>query len=198
MDREQVVKNLNNRGFKTYFCEEKEGVYPIIDSYIKGGESIGFGGSMTMKDLNMQDYLIKKGCTIYGFGYYDGNDMYQKAHVSDWYFSSVNAITEGGDLVNIDGRSNRIGAIVSGPKNVILIASTKKIVGNLHEAVDRIRNVVAPLNAERLNRNTPCRHTGKCSRCYNSDTMCNNTLIMHHPSTGANVILILVDENLGY
>lgn len=198
MDINNVAKALNKRGFQTVVVEDRSKVFSEIDKLIKGGESVGFGGSITMKEIGVQKYLQDKGCTIYGFGFYDGDDMYQKAFMSDWYFSSANAITEDGEIVNIDGRSNRISAIAGGPRQVVIIAGENKIVGGLDDAISRIRNVVAPKNAERLDRNTPCRKTGKCYYCYNKDTMCNNTLIQHHPSTGKDVYVILVKESLGY
>lgn len=198
MQELDVVEALTRRGFDARYVANKEDVLPMVDSIMSNGKSVGFGGSMTMKELGMQQHLIDKGYTVYGFGYYDGEDMYQKAYASDWYFSSANAVTREGELVNIDGRSNRISAIVGGPKQVVIIVGKNKIVPDIHAAIHRIRNEVAPRNAERLDRHTPCRTTGKCHYCYNSDTMCNNTLIQHHPSTGSKMYVIVVGEELGY
>ncbi len=195
---QKAIDNLNKRGFEAIYVEKASEVLTVIDKYISNGRSIGIGGSMTVKELGVQDHLINRDCTIYGFGYYDADDLYQKAHTSDWYISSANAICESGDIVNIDGRSNRIGAIVSGPRNVMIIAGENKVVKDIEAGIYRTRNVAAPKNTVRLNRETPCRYTGKCSNCNSADTICNNTLIQHHPSSGSRVIVILVGESLGY
>lgn len=195
---DDVLKNLSKRGFVTKFVQSKKDAIDEVLKLIPENASVGFGGSVTMKQLGIQDSLIERGNKVYSFGYYQGDDLYQKGHSADWYMSSVNAMTVDGEMVNIDGRSNRIAGIASGSKNVIIITGINKITQDLHSAIDRVRNYTAHLNAVRLNRNTPCKHTGKCNYCNSPDCMCNNTLIMHHPSTGKTVYVILVNESLGY
>lgn len=195
---EKVIDALNRRRFNASFVQNSKQALDMIKALIPKEASVGFGGSVTAKQVGVQDMLLERGNIVYSFGYYEGNDLYQKGHTSDWYVSSANAIVKTGEIVNIDGRSNRIGAIVSGPKNVIILAGVNKLVESFDAAIDRIRNYTAHLNAVRLNRNTPCGITGKCGYCNGKECMCNNTLIMHHPSTGSNVYVILVNEELGY
>lgn len=198
IDVEKVICNLNKRKFQGVFVQNSAEALKKICELIPAKASVGFGGSITAEQIGIQKKLIEQGNKVYSFGFYQGDDLYEKAHLSDWYISSANAITQNGEIVNIDGRSNRISAITYGPRNVIIVAGINKLVENFDQAIDRIRNYTAPLNAIRLNRNTPCKTTGKCNYCNSPDCMCNNTLIMHHPSTGKMVYVILVNEQLGY
>ena len=194
----KLIDNLTKRGFEAMQANSSDDALKLIDELICNGASVGVGGSMTCSEMGVQESLIKRDCKIYGFGYYKSDDLAKKAHNSDWYISSANAISETGELVYIDGRSNRIGAIVSGPKSVIIIVGKNKITASVADAIDRAKNIAAPMNAARLSRNTPCRHTGKCENCNSPDKICNNTLIQHNPSIGSRVIIIIVNENLGY
>ena len=194
----KLIENLKSRGFEAVYVENKDEARKSINKAIESGASVGFGGSMTCVEIGVQEMLKERGCEIYGFGHYDAEDLYLKAHTSDWYISSANAICETGEIINIDGRSNRIGAIVSGPKNVIIIVGKNKITANIIAGIDRARNIAAPMNAARLNRNTPCKVTGKCENCNSPEKICHNTLIQHHPSYGSRVIVIVVGESLGF
>ena len=125
--------------------------------------------------------------------------MYQHAAKADWFVSSANAVTTEGDIVNIDGTANRVAPLLFGVPNIIYVFGVNKIVDTLDEAIDRIRNHACPLNARRLNKNTPCAITGKCSMCNSADCICNVTTIVHHPTRlQAQVHLIIVPEQLGY
>ena len=194
----KLIDNLNSRGFEAVYVENRIDALAELDKHIENGANVGIGGSITANEVGVQDHLKARDCTIYGYGYYDGKDMHQKAHESDWYISSANAICESGDIVNIDGRSNRIGGIVCGPKKVVIIAGVNKVVEDITAGIYRARNVAAPMNALRLKRETPCRYTGKCENCNSPDTICNNTLIQHHPSIGTRVIVVIIGETLGF
>lgn len=195
MDYELLIKRLNLHGFKTHLLESSSEFPKLLCELISEKESVGFGGSMTLNALNAKNILQARGNTVIA----NDNESLLKARVADWYLSSTNALSMTGELVYIDGRSNRIGAIVDGPKKVMIVTGHNKITPDLASAIDRVRNVAAPPNAVRLNKKTPCAITGKCSYCNSPDCICNNTLIQHHPSPyGREVHIVIIKEDLGF
>ena len=111
---------------------------------------------------------------------------------------SSNAITAEGELVNIDGTGNRVGALIYGPEHVIILAGMNKVSPTLEEAVSRIKNVASPLNANRLNRNTPCAATGLCADCLSPDCIWSHTVITRKSAPEKRIKIILIGEPLGY
>ena len=118
--------------------------------------------------------------------------------MADYFLMSSNAITLDGELVNIDGHSNRVACLCCGPKNVIVIAGMNKVVSNVEEGVDRVHNFAAPPNTVRLNKNTPCAQTGRCADCYSPDCICSQIVITRRSSIPNRIKVILVGEELGY
>ena len=106
------------------------------------------------------------------------HQLYLECLLTNVYLSLANSITEDGDLYNVDGRSNRVAALLYGPNRVIIVAGINKIVGDLDEAIKRNREVAAPANALRLNKKTPCTKTLKCCDCKSPDCICRNYIVM--------------------
>ena len=117
---------------------------------------------------------------------------------SDFFLMSTNAITENGELVNIDGASNRLACLLHGPKNVFVIVGMNKLTSDVPAAIGRIRNVACPANTLRLNRNTPCALTGKCGNCFSQDSICSQIVVTRRSSQPKRIKVILVAEHLGY
>ena len=201
-DIDVLSKNLTKKGFRfSYFETEKEAISFIIN-LIPDQASIGFGGSVTVKETGLLDALVsadkytllhRELCKDISAG-----ELYKKMHNADWYISSTNALCLSGDLVNIDGRANRVAAMLNGPKNVVVICGKNKIVSNIQAGIERTRNVATPLNCRRLNKKTPCAVTGKCMDCNSPDTICRATVIHHHPTSDTNVHIVLINKDFGY
>ena len=157
---------------------------------------------MTIKQLELDNLLAKRGNTVYSHSLVSPelrDKVYQLAYSSDWYLSSTNALSEEGDFVNIDGTANRISALSFGVKNILYVLGNNKISPDLESAIDRARNIAAPPNAKRLNKNTPCATSGQCCMCDSEDCICNATLISHHPTRyQENVYVVIINETLGY
>ena len=105
---------------------------------------------------------------------------------------------EDGEIVNIDGTSNRISASSFGPQDVYFVVGRNKVTDNLHEAIDRARNVAAPLNAKRLNKKTPCVIDLKCHDCKGPERICRNMQILFKAPSGCKYHVIIINEDLGY
>jgi len=112
--------------------------------------------------------------------------------------TSTNALTLDGQLVNIDGRGNRVSAMIFGPRRVIIVAGANKISTTLEEAMHRVRNTASPRNAKRLERNTPCTVTGKCEHCSSSESICRQIVVTSSQMVPGRVTVIIVGESLGF
>lgn len=199
---EVLQRNLVRRGFSFSFFEDEIQANDYILSLIPDRSSIGFGGSMTVKEMGLLDVMIRS--EKFNLLHRDickdvlPNDLYRKMHAADWYICSTNALCMTGDLVNIDGRANRVAAMLNGPKNVIIVCGINKVVSDIQEGIDRTRNIASPPNCRRLNKKTPCAVTGKCMNCNSTDTICRATVIQHHPTSDTNVHIVLINKEFGF
>lgn len=199
---EKLIKALERRHYNACFCKTKGEAVSTIMKMIPKGASVSWGGSMTIRDMGLTTEL-KAG----GYEVYDRDDVntlqdkiriYRKAFECDYYLSSVNAISEDGVIVNIDGNGNRVAAITWGPEHVILVVGLNKVCQDVDAAIKRARSEAAPVNMARFDYNTPCQKDGTCHDCLSPDSICNYISIqrMSHPAKRHTVVL--VDENLGY
>lgn len=153
---------------------------------------------MSAKEIGLVDAL-KEG----NYHFIDRDQMEPRAGLlasydADVFLSSVNAMTNDGVLVNIDGNSNRVSCIAQGPKKVVFIVGINKVCADLDSAMKRARNVAAPVNAQRFNLNIPCREAGKCFDCKSPDTICCQFLITRFSRHTGRIHVILVNDELGY
>ena len=126
------------------------------------------------------------------------DEIAMKAFTCDYYLGSVNAMSEDGVMVNIDGRANRVAAYAFGPKNVLLIVGMNKVVKTEEDAMSRARNEAAPINAQRFGIETPCIKNGSCFNCKQEQCICCQILITRFSKIPQRTKVILVDENLGF
>lgn len=196
MNVELIKKNFSKRGFKTSFFNNISEVKSYFKNKYKN-EIISFGASMTLKELELDKILSKDNILIWHWQN-PGIRTLEFARHANIYFLSANGVSESGDIVNIDGTGNRISMLSFGPKYVYIIVGENKITPTLSEAIDRAQNIAAPLNAKRLNKNTPCVHTGKCSDCNSKDRICKGMLITSRPMSSMIVEVIFIIQKLGY
>ena len=211
---QRTMENLKVNKMKPYFVETKEEVLPLIKTLIKEGDTVSNGGSETLKETGVIDEL-KSGKYNYlnrsreGITQEEIEEVYRKTYSADAYFASSNAITENGELYNVDGNSNRVSAILYGPKSVILVCGYNKIVKNIEEAEIRVKTKAAPPNCVRLNCDTYCQKTGKClslnsdnreipSGCHSDRRICCNYVISAQQRHVDRIKVIIVGEELGY
>lgn len=197
---ESCVKHLRMHGFGADYFETKEQVLSYLKENIPKGSSIGIGGSVTLTEIGVLSWLT--GNEEYHFlDRYHTDDVSRVFHESlnaDVYLMSTNALTEEGELYNIDGNGNRLAALIYGPKKVYVIAGTNKIVKNLEEAVSRVELFSAPANNIRLGKTNPCTKTGQCMHCSTPSTICNQIVTTRRSGTPGRIHVLLVNEALGY
>lgn len=192
---------LVRKGFTVHHTGTLAEAKALVHKLIPTDASIGFGGSMTVRDMGLYDELKAQGHPVYWHWMNDvpKPDVFPLAASADIYLMSCNAITEDGCLVNIDGTGNRVGALIAGPKQVIVIAGSNKLVpGTILQGIARVKSVACPQNARRLGLDTPCATLDKCDATNCTRSMCNVTSVIERPVGGHKITLILVDEEAGY
>ena len=197
-----IIKNMEKKNLEAYYCAtSKEAVEKAL-SLMPEGASITWGGSESIKECGLMDAI-----KVANYELIDRADaktpeedriMYSRQVMADFFLMSSNAITIDGELVNIDGRANRVSLLCWGPQNVIVIAGMNKIASDVESAIQRVRDAAAPPNTVRLNKNTPCAQTGRCGNCYSPDCICSQIVITRRSSTPKRIKVILVGEELGY
>lgn len=198
-----LIKTLQKNNINGYMVESKEELISQIEAIVEKDSVVSVGGSMTLFELGIIDYL-RKGRYEFLDRYKDGlspadiEDIYRKSFFADAYFTSTNAITEEGELYNVDGTGNRVAAMLYGPKKVIFIVGTNKIVKDMDEAVKRVREIAAPLNTKRLNRKTPCTKVGHCMDCSSPERICNEYTVIKRQRDKSRMHVIFINENAGY
>lgn len=199
---ERTVKALQANYFDAAFFKDRENLIDRVMGHVKPEMKVGFGGSLTVRDLGIVDRLKTEDVVILdhwqqGLSSGDITDIRKEQLTSDLFLSSANAITEKGELVNIDGLGNRTNSITYGPGKVIIIAGYNKIVPDIDSAMDRIKRFAAPMNAKRLNLPLPCAETGYCQDCRSEARICRIISILQRRPVGTDLSVFILNEDLG-
>lgn len=199
---EKTIKALEKNNMKGYYAKNTDEAKSIIGKLIKEDTLILSGGSMTLKEAGVIDFLKKdyKGIFI------DRADLnpeeidgyFRKAFSADTYFTSTNAITENGELYNVDGNGNRVAAMIFGPKQVIVLCGFNKIVPDINSAIKRVEKIAAPANTIRLKKNTPCAKSGECSHCSSEDRICCSYVTLGQQRIADRIKVIFLPDEYGY
>lgn len=200
-----IMAGLEKRNMKGYYFEHSEDAVTKICSMIQKGDLVGLGGSETIIQTGLLEELRKLDIRLLD-RYKEGisqeviNEMRRKGLQADLFISGTNAITLKGELVNQDGLGNRIAGLVYGPKKVIIVAGMNKVVPTIEDAIHRIRDRAGPLNAKRVNVETPCYHTGICNKevCFPPNSICGQLLIIESSMRPDRIHVFLIGENLGF
>lgn len=200
---DRTIKNLNRRNMGGFFVKDKNELIMLLKKLIDDNSTVGVGDSMTLFETGVIDFL-RKGDYVFLDKYRDGitseekKEIYLKNFSANTFMCSTNALTEDGELYNIDGNGSRVAPILYGPKQVILVAGINKIVKDIEEAEKRVRNYAAPIDAKRLNKDTPCTTLGYCVDCKSPNRICNDFTIIRGQFIKNRIKVIIVGEQLGY
>ncbi|MEE0929332.1 MAG: lactate utilization protein [Acutalibacteraceae bacterium] len=207
----KVTEALRANNMEVFFAESKEQIPEIVKGILKKGEVISCGGSVTLAECGVTE-LMRSGdyCfldrSLPGLTREQINDIYVKTFGADAFITSANAVTEKGELVNVDGNANRVAAIAFGPKKVICIVGANKIVSSVEEGFKRVKTVAAPKNAVRLNTSTPCKTLGHCiypdgdiaTGCKSPDRLCAHYTVAAFQRNKDRIKVIITPDSLGY
>ncbi|MCC8159598.1 MAG: lactate utilization protein [Phascolarctobacterium sp.] len=198
-----VLKNLERRGFEAYYCEDKAAALAKALELIPAEDVVSWGGSVSIQEIGLLEVMRSGRYKIIDRETAETpeqrTDLLRQALLCDTFLMSSNAISEDGQLVNIDGTGNRVAAMVYGPKSVIVVAGVNKLVKTQADALARARMIAAPINTHRFPQlKTPCIETGLCADCNSPDCICNYILTTRRCKPAGKIKVILVGENLGY
>ena len=197
-DFEKTRKNLENRGFRAHvFATGAEAADYLAQTL--HNTCIGIGGSVTIDEIGVYDRLSADNDVIWRWKK-PTPDSRERGAAAETFLCSANGVSETGEIVNIDGYGNRVAPTIYGPQRVFLVVGKNKIAPNLNGAIDRARNIAAPLNARRLNRHTPCAvGEPRCHDCRSREKVCGVMTVFFMPPTSVREFhVLLVDEELGY
>lgn len=198
---ELLVKNLRSRHFDAWYCKNKEEALAKALELIPDGASVAWGGVLSAQQIGLIDAL--RSDRYHAIDRDRANTPEQRlqamkdAMFADVFLTGANGLSLDGQMVNIDGTGNRVAATIYGPKEVIVIAGMNKVCDTLQQAVERARQVAAPLNMQRFMKDTPCARTGKCGDCKAEGCICNQIVITRHCRPAGRIRFILVGEDLG-
>lgn len=210
MDIKKTLENLEKNNMEAYFAESADEMFELLRKLIKPADTVAVGGSATLSELGVIDYIRKNHKFIDRYipnlSREEVVKRFKDAFFADVFLSSSNAITENGELYNVDGNGNRVAAITFGPDSVIIIAGVNKIVKDVDEAVKRVKCTAAPKNCIRLSRDTYCAKSGSCvlengkigSGCDSDDRICSTFTVTAKQCIKNRIKVILLNENAGF
>ncbi|UCF70216.1 MAG: lactate utilization protein [candidate division WOR-3 bacterium] len=206
---QKCIKRLDQNNIPALYAEDKKQAFEKVISMIPEGSVVGFGDSLTLRQIGLVDALSKGNYTFLnpwepGTSVEENIEIKKRALTSDIFVTGTNALTLDGKIVNVDGQGNRTAAMLFGPNKVIIVVGINKIVDDLEEALKRIRNIAAPANVKRhtdFDPMPPCGKTGECSDCTSPWRICNKTVIIEWQYNNDKykpiITVVIVGEELG-
>ena len=211
---DKTMQNLRRNRMEAYFCENSAEARELVKTLIKKGDVVSNGGSVTLKQTGIYDIISSSDYNYLdrsreGITREEVEEVYRKTFSADAFFTSSNAVTENGELYNVDGNSNRVAAILYGPKSVVVVCGVNKLVKNIDEAIKRVKTKAAPPNTVRLGIETPCAKTGECislkkespdmcEGCHGDGRICCNYVVCAQQRHVNRIKVIIIGEEYGY
>ena len=199
-----LISKLKANNIQAYLAEDRETAVRMALGLIPPGSKVAMGNSLTLRETGIVQALTAGSYDLInqfepGISAEENGKRRRQGLLADVYFTGTNALTMDGELVNIDGKGNRVAAMIFGPGRVIVVAGRNKVVDNQHKAWLSIRNRVAPALAKKLGRSTPCASTGVCADCRSPERICRFYTVIKSqmPADRDRIHVIIVNEDLG-
>ncbi len=196
----KLKDNLIKLGYNVSVFKTNEEAAKYLDETVSG-KTVGFGGSVTLEQLDLYSVLSKSNKVFWHNKARDNAEKHEirkKAATADYYFSSVNGIAETGEIINIDGNCNRVASTLYGHEKIYFVIGKNKLAPDYNAALWRARNIAAPMNTKRLNKKTPCAVSGHCHDCNSPDRICCALSVLWRKPMYTEFEVILIEEDLGY
>ena len=197
-----LIPKFARRNMEAFYCDTAQEAKDLVLSMIPEGSVVTSGGSVTLEQTGIFRELQSEKYTYVARSFSDDPKEVQARYAqqvqADYFLLSTNAFTAEGELVNIDGSSNRTAMLLHGPRNVIVVAGMNKLAMTREDALRRVHNMAAPPNAARLDKKTPCALTGLCGDCLSAETICCQEVITRYSRIPGRIRIVLVGENLGF
>ena len=201
---QRLIEKLQHCNMRGHLARDKAEAKAIALGLIPMGATVGMGNSLTLRETGIFDALTGGGYKVinqFEAGILPSENLARRkqALLADVFFTGTNAITMNGELVNIDGKGNRVAAMLFGPDRVIVVVGRNKVVRDQEQAWQRLREKAAPILAGKLGRSTPCASTLICSDCSSPERICRSYTVIasQMPADKDRIHVIVVDEDLG-
>ena len=199
---ERTIKALKKNNFDARFFPQASEALAEVWKMIPEGSTVGCGGSLTLSQIGFMEEAQKRSVKFLnplakGLSPEEAEKIRRQIFSADFFLASSNAVTEDGKLYNIDATGNRVGAMIYGPKKVILLCGVNKIVKDLAEAQKKVQEYTSPLNVKRLGSKNPCIQTGECSDCASPERICNAYVILAKKPRRTDFSIFIIGELLG-
>jgi len=199
---EQTIKMLKKHSFAAEYAKDKDEARDMVMKMVPEEATVGIPGSASVRAAGIADALKERGNEVFdhweeGLELAETMKIRKQQLTADVLITSANALSMTGEIVNMDGVGNRVAPTIWGPSKVIFVVGKNKIAEDLEAAKDRIRNLAAPVRAKELSMKTPCVDTGECTDCNVPQRVCRVEVILHRKPSLTNIVVIVVDEQLG-
>ncbi len=199
---QSIINKLQLRKMEGYYCEDVAAARKkVVELLGDAGKAVAYGGSMTIDENGFKDEITAAGHELIiresAKTPEELREIKARTINADAFLMSTNAITLDGELINIDGRGNRVSYLIYGPDSVIVVAGMNKVVANVEDGVRRVRNIATPANTIRLHCDTPCAKTGQCANCL-TNSICSQIVVTRTSMIPGRIKVVLVGEVLGY
>lgn len=200
---ETTLKSLKQNNMQGFFAQDRCELFSLLEGFILQGSSVGSGDSVTLEQLGIFDFLRQGNYVFYdkhrlGLTSDQKREIYLKNFSADTFITGCNAISADGKLVNIDGNGSRVAPMIYGPSQVIVVVGVNKITEDIHSAVNRVRQISAPMDAKRLKKDTPCTKLDRCIDCKHPQRICNDLVVIASQFDRDRIKVIILNEQLGY
>ncbi|TCL76407.1 YkgG family uncharacterized protein [Hydrogenispora ethanolica] len=199
----RVIANLEKHNMAGFYVQDEVQLLAKVEELIPEGSVVAVGDSLTLFETGVIG-LLRGGRYRFLDKHREGltsavkREIYLASFSADTFLCSTNALTEAGELYNVDGNGSRVAALLYGPEQVIVVAGRNKIVADLDEARQRVRRYAAPLDAKRLGKRTPCASLGHCLDCDSPERICNDYVVIKRQFIKGRIKVIIVGKDLGY
>ncbi len=199
----KAILYLHRNNMAGYFVENKEELLQLKASFMKKGETVGCGDSVTLEESGVFEFVRRGDFVFYdkhqiGLTPEEKRAIYLKNFDTVTFLTGTNAVTLDGKLFNIDGNGSRVAPMLYGPKQVIVVVGINKLTDTVEDAMERARQIAAPLDAKRLNKDTPCTKLGRCIDCRHEQRICNDFVLIARQFIKDRIKVIIVNQAYGF
>ena len=200
---DKLKRNFEQHNMAVFQVSNQQELFALLNEFISDGTTVGCGDSVTLEQTGLFEYLRKRDITFLdkyqpGLSHEDKRAIYLRNFTAETFITGSNAITMDGKIFNIDGNGSRVAPIIYGPEQVIIVVGINKITENADEAIKRVRQIAAPLDAKRLGKETPCTKLNRCVDCSHKERICNDFVLIANQFVNDRIKIIIVDQELGY
>lgn len=200
---QKTIQSLKRNNMAGYYVQSVAQLHELLVSLMEKGETVGCGDSLTLEQTGVFDLVRRRDYRFLdkhkpGLCREEKREIYLQNFRADTFLTGINAVTANGELFNIDGNGSRVAPVLYGPRQVIAVAGTNKIVPSVDEAILRARQLSAPLDAKRLGKETPCTKLNRCIDCRHEQRICNDFVLITGQFERDRIKVVFIQGEYGF